>query len=112
MKKFVVLYHASASALEQMAGMSPEEIKKGMEPWMAWAAKCGDALVDFGSPLVGGRKLAKAGTSSPSDKEVTGYSILQADSIEAAQALLKGHPHLERVGDGGIEVHESVELAM
>lgn len=32
--------------------------------------------------------------SSPSNKEVTGYSIIEADSIEDAEEMLKGHPHL------------------
>ena len=75
MKNFIVIYHAPAAWMEQMAGASPEEMKKGMEPWMAWAAKCGEGLVDWGSPLVGGQKLSKSG-SSPSDKNVVGYSIL------------------------------------
>ena len=61
---------------------------------MAWAAKCGDGLVDLGTPLGGGQKLSKSG-SSPSDKSVIGYSILQAEDIEGAKALLAGHPHLE-----------------
>ena len=77
MKKYVVIYHAPASAMEQMAAASPEEMAKGMEPWMEWAAKCGDGLVDIGTPLGGGQKLSKTG-SSPSDRSVTGYSILQA----------------------------------
>ena len=66
-KKFLVIYHAPASAVEQMAGASAEDMQKGMEPWMAWAQRCGDSLVDMGSPLVGGQKIAESG-SSPSDK--------------------------------------------
>ena len=37
MKKFIVIYHAPLSATEQMAQVSPEEMQKGMEPWMVWA---------------------------------------------------------------------------
>ena len=56
-----------------MTNVTPEEMQKGMEPWMAWAERCGDSLVDMGAPLGGGQKLTKSG-STPSDKEVTGYS--------------------------------------
>ena len=77
--------------MEQMSNASPEEMKAGMEPWMAWAAKCGEGLVDLGAPLVG-------------------YSILQAEDMEGAKALLEGHPHLEWTGGCEIEVHESMPL--
>ena len=111
MKNFVVIYHAPASVMEQMQNVSPEEMRKGMEPWMAWVAKIGDGLVDLGTPLSGGQKLSKSG-SSPSDKDVTGYSILQAEHMQGAKALLEGHPHLEWAGRCEIEVHESMPLPM
>ena len=34
MKKFMVIYHAPIDAIQQMGNVSPEEMKKGMEPWM------------------------------------------------------------------------------
>ena len=111
MKKFVVIYYAPASAIEQMANATPEQMKEGMKPWMEWVARCGEGLVDLGSPLTGGQKLSKSGSSS-SDKSVVGYSILQAENIEGAKALLKGHPHLEWTDGCEIEVHETMPLPM
>ena len=90
---------------------TPEEMEEGMKPWMEWAGRCGDSLVDLGSPLGGGQKLTKSG-SSPSDKSVVGYSILQAEDMEAAVSHLNGHPHLALVDGCEIEVHESVPLPM
>ncbi len=114
MKKFVVIYHADAAALEQMqqmAGASPEEHEKAMEPWMTWAASCGDRLVDMGAPLVGGQRLSKSG-STPSEMQVVGYSILNADDMQSAQALLSTHPHLEWTDGCSIEVHEAAPMSM
>ena len=111
MKKFIVVYHASATVMEMMASASAEEMKKGMEPWMEWAKRCGSGLVDMGSPLMGGQKLSKSG-SSPSDKQVVGYSILQAEDMEAAKALMQGHPHLEWAAGCELEVHESMPTPM
>lgn len=82
-----------------------------MNLWMAWAGRCGDSLVDMGAPLSGGKKLTKFG-STPSDKEVTGYSILEAENMEAAQALLAGHPHLQWEAGCETEVHEAMPLPM
>ena len=110
MKTFVVIYHAPAS-WELVKDASPEDMQKGMEAWRAWAAKCGSGLVDLGTPLGGGQKLSKSG-SSQSDKNVIGYSILQAEDMEGAKALLEGHPHLEWTAGCEIEVHESMPLPM
>lgn len=109
MKKFIVIYHASEDAARKMASATPEEMKAGMEPWMDWAKKCGAGLVDMGTPLGGGQNVTKAGTK-PSTKEVVGYSILQANNMDEAVVMLKGHPHLDWVESCEIEVHESLPL--
>ncbi|MHA2343551.1 MAG: hypothetical protein ACXADW_16915 [Candidatus Hodarchaeales archaeon] len=109
MKKFVVLYRAPASAVEAMKDVSPEDMKKGMEPWMAWVKKIGDALIELGSPLGNGQVIGKSG-SSPSHSDITGYSILQADNIDEAKKLLKDHPHLMWTEGCSIEVFESFPM--
>lgn len=92
-----------------MGNITPEEAKKGMEPWFTWKEKVGDGMVDMGTPLGNGMKVTKDGTS-PSEKEVVGYSILQANSIDEAVKMLKDHPHLDLVDGCSIEVHESLPL--
>ncbi len=110
MKKFIVTYHAPAEATAQMADPTPEQMEEGMKPWIAWAEKCGDQLVDLGTPLMGGQLLRTDGSSSDSQREVTGYSILQANSMEEAKALMDDHPHLGWNKGCQIEIHESVPL--
>ena len=112
MKKFFVTYHAPAEALAQSAKATPEQMAEGMKPWMEWAAKCGDRLVDMGTPLMGGQKVLPDGTSKNSEREVAGYSILQADSMEEAKALMQDHPHLAWTDGCEIEIHESMPLPM
>ena len=109
MKKFIVIYHAPGEAMDKMKDATPEEMQEGMKPWMDWAAKCGDGLVDMGTPLAGGQKVTSEGTSS-SDKQVVGYSILQAEDMAGAVAMLEGHPHLAWTAGCEIEVHESMPL--
>ncbi len=110
MKKFIVLYHAPMDAMQQGANQSPEDMAKGMEGWMQWAQRCGDKLVDLGAPLANGQQLSPDGTSKNSDKNVVGYSILQAENIENAKKLLQGHPHLTWNAACSIEVHETIPL--
>ncbi len=109
MKKFVVIYHAPADAQMETSNMSTEEQAKGMEAWMNWAKSCGEKLVDLGAPLMNGQSLTPIG-SSASDKGVAGYSILQAENIDEAKALLKGHPHLGWNAACSIEIHETMPI--
>ncbi|KPK28482.1 MAG: hypothetical protein AMJ61_02200 [Desulfobacterales bacterium SG8_35_2] len=110
MKKFIVIYHAPNDAMEQTAGMSEEDQAKGMEAWMQWAKKCGDHLIDMGSPLMNGQVLIPNEQSKISNRNVAGYSILQAENMEKAKELLHGHPHLAWNADCSIEVHETMPL--
>jgi hypothetical protein len=85
MPKFLVLYRSSVSARDQMAAATPEQAQAGMEAWTTWAAKAGEAIVDFGAPVAG-------------DGDVTGFSILEAASRETLDALLADHPHRHAPG--------------
>ena len=109
MKKFIVIYHAPASVEAAMSKATPEEMKKGMEAWMAWSTKVGEKLVDFGTPLGNGHTVTKSG-SAKSSSDVNGYSIIQAASMEEAQELLKMHPHLDWADGCKIEVFESLPV--
>ncbi|MET1086699.1 MAG: hypothetical protein ABWY04_06215 [Arthrobacter sp.] len=108
MKKFVVLYIAAQSAQAQMAESSPEAAQEGMKAWMAWAERAGDGIVDLGTPLGPGRDISSTG-SSDAGTGVAGYTILQADDLAGAEALLDGHPHLMMPG-ARIQVYESLDL--
>jgi hypothetical protein len=105
----MVLYMAPVSAEVQM-NVSPEEMKKGMEPWNAWYKKCGKAIVDMGAALGKGACLDKKGASK-SQSQVTGYTIVQAKDMEAAKAIVAGHPHL-MMPKASIEVLEIMPMTM
>lgn len=102
MEKFIVLYLADATVMDQMTEMTPQERQASMEEWMIWAQKCGSALVDMGLP-VGEGKTVKPDETVKSQSKVTGYSILQANGIDEATKLMDKHPHLAMQG-GAIEV--------
>ncbi len=106
MAKFMIIYRSSIPAREQMANSTPEQMKAGMDAWMTWAGKAGDAVVDLGAPL---GYAAHAGVSSPATEDATGYSILQADSAQAIEALLDGHPHLDMPGTS-VDVLEMLSM--
>jgi hypothetical protein len=101
MSKYMILYRSSMSPGEQMG--TPEETQAAMQEWMSWAGRAGSALADMGSPL------GTVGTEGPAGDMgvgIGGYSVLEADSPEAARKLLDGHPHLSAPGGSFIEILE------
>ncbi len=83
---------------------SEAEGKAMMGAWMAYFGKIGPSIVDGGAPFAPGSRMLGAGKASG----VTGYSIVQADNLEAAVALTSGHPHIAH--GGGVEVFELVKI--
>jgi hypothetical protein len=108
MKKFVVLYIAPQSAQEITAESSPEAAQEGMKAWMQWAAKAGDGIVDLGTPLGAGKEVSASGISDTATN-LGGYSVLQAEDMDGALALLEGHPHL-MMPDASIQAYEALDM--
>jgi hypothetical protein len=110
-KKFLIIYHAPFEAMAQMANVPPEQQAAGMALWQAWIDRVSDNLIDVGAPLINGKSLRASGSSSPSDKEVSGYSLVVADNFDEAMRLLQNHPHLSGWHpDATIEIHETILL--
>ena len=111
MKRFLVLYlvpEGGPSAAEMMANSTPEQRKAGMAVWQVWQEKAGSGIVDIGAPLDHLHTVTANG-SSASNSTITGYSFLQAASMEEAVKLLEGHPHFH-VPNASIEVLEAVPM--
>lgn len=108
MAKYVFIYHAPMTPAEA-APPTPEQMEAVMGQWNAWAAKVGDGLIDFGTPLAGGTRVTTEGTSA-STRDVAGYSILEADNFDAALELARNHPHLNMPGGCEIEIHEALAV--
>ncbi len=108
MKKFMALYMAPRSAIDEMMQATPEQAQAGMDAWMAWANDNKSMLVDLGMPLGRTMRTTAGGTSATSN-EITGYSLVQAESLEAAAAAFAGHPHLMMSG-ASVDVLECIVL--
>lgn len=110
MKKFLVLYMAKAATIEaMMKNATPEQQQKGMATWIKWMGDNKTSLVDGGAPLAKTKRVDANGASDTKN-DVCGYSIVQAETAEAATKLFgKDHPHLQVPG-GWVEVIEVVNI--
>ena len=99
MKKFLALYMANGAEFENMMkNATPEQQKQGMDAWMKWMGEHQKSLVDGGAPL-GKTKRVDAKGASDAKNDVCGYSIVQAESADAAVKMFgKDQPHLQMPG--------------
>ena len=97
MKKFMALYMAERSAIDQMMKAPPEEMQKGMDAWMNWHKNNEKAIHELGNPLGKTKRIDTKGMSDTRNG-ITGYSIVEGDSFESVAKIFKGHPHLQTPG--------------
>lgn len=87
---------------------SPEEGARQMEKWKAWIDGLGDAVVNPGTPLGKSKTITPDGVSDgDGSNPLTGYSIVKADSMDAAIEIAQRDPFLEM---GTLEVAEIKEM--
>jgi len=103
MSRFMMIYKGEAT---DMSDMTEEQAAGVMAKWAAWMEKVGPALADIGTPFGPGASVVDDGSSGTS-ASLTGYSIVEADSLDAATALADGHPYLsEGQGNYAVDIFE------
>ena len=97
--------------LAYVGGDQPESQEAGqavMAAWTAWFAGMGAAVLDPGNPVGASAAVAPDGSVGPASAGVTGYSVITADSLDAAVEDAKACPHLS--ANGSVEVYETFEV--
>lgn len=107
MSKFLFLYAGPATPMDDF---TPEQAAEQQQAWGQWMGRLGPALVDVGAPF-GARSAVADDGGSPATSDLNGYSIVEADSIDAARALTQDHPFLtEGKGRFSVEVFELIPM--
>lgn len=105
MPKFLLTYHGKPDI------QSPEDGAKHMVAWKAWSAGMGAAVVDPGLPVGPSKTITPHGIQDDGGANpVSGITIIQADTLEAAIELVKSCPHLS--GTGTIEIAQAMDMEM
>lgn len=107
MAKFLFVYR---NTNESYGTMSPEEMQQMLQKWQSWISDglrqgwmldAGDGLKREGR-VVNARKVVSDGPFIEMKEIVGGFSIVQADTLDAAAELAKGCPIFLR--GGSVEV--------
>lgn len=97
--------------LAYFGGDQPQSEDEGqavMNAWIAWFTTLGQAVVDPGNPIGASAGLSSDGSIGEAASGLNGYSVISADSLDAAVALAKGCPHLS--AHGRVEVFETHDV--
>ena len=88
---------------------SPEEGKQHFTKYMDWLSSLGDSVVSPANPLKDTSTVNSDGTvTTGSTTSMSGYTIIEADSMEAALLIAKACPFLD-IG-GSLEVSELIQM--
>jgi len=100
MAKFLVTYHGAGMPTD------PEMAEQAKAAFGAWLATAGSAVLDAGAPLRPAGTVSGGEQSEP--VSVGGYTIVEAESAEAAKGLLASHPFVAR--GGTLQIHEALAV--
>lgn len=93
MKKFILLHYGYVKPTKEIG-----------EAWKKWFDAYGDKFVDSGTPFGAGLEIKSGQTQhlALDTEAITGYSIINAVSMEEAEAIAKSCPSIT-----GIRVYEA-----
>jgi hypothetical protein len=88
MNKFMFLYKGFVTPTPEIG-----------RSWMEWFSQVGDSMADSGNPMTGGVEVTPDDVNEiePGTESFTGYSIVNAETMEAAVELAKTNPMITSV---------------
>lgn len=113
MKKFLAIYFGTTSAFEawmKMDAVTREAREKaGKKAWGKWVMDNKRVIVDIGTPLGKTKRIDPQGISETRNP-IGAYTIVQAESHEAAAKMFSQHPHFTIFPGESIEIMECMPM--
>lgn len=106
-KKFMALYLIPASVMDAWVATDPAKRKAAEDEmkgeWQQWMAANAKAIVS--TDACGKTKSVTSSGIADTRNDITLYSIVEAESQQAAAKLFENHPHL-KIPQSSIEIME------
>ena len=77
--------------------------REGMATWKAWVEKHQTAIISMGGPLGKTKKISQNGIGDTSNA-LSAFTVVRADSHEAAATMLEKHPHFSIFPGDAVEI--------
>jgi hypothetical protein len=111
MKNFLAIY--TGTPMSKWNELPEKERKEretaGIAAWHAWVERNKQVIVDMGSPLGKTKAVSRSGIADTRNN-MTGYTVVRAESHEQAARLFEGHPHFTIFPGDSVEVMECLPI--
>ena len=98
-----------AEVAKMMASMTKEDGEKAMAAWGKWIDAHKANIVDAGAAMGKTKRVTGAGVVDAKN-DITGFSIVQAESHDEAAKMFIDHPHYGFINEATIDVMEWIEM--
>lgn len=113
MKRYLAVFTGSPNAMTQWEALPEAERQKrqaeGVAAWKKWAADNASSIAELGGPLSRTKLVSKAGISDIRNN-LGAFTVVRAESQEAAAKMFVGHPHFTLFPGEGVEVMEVLPI--
>lgn len=111
MNKYVAIFCIPAEAMQDWFSNVDEETRKQqgqqvMDQWKEWSEANKDAILDAGLPLGKTFRVTKDSIEHTKN-DLNWYMLVQAESQEAAAALMQSNPHVQMIPSSYVEVMDA-----
>ena len=109
MPQFIAVFIGSpdSPAMARWNALSPEEIaqrqQQGTAAWHGWVARNQTSIAVMGGPLGSTLRVSNEGAGAARNA-LSAFTVVQAESVEAAAALFENHPHFAIFPGEAVEV--------
>lgn len=110
MARFLALYIGTATDEEKAAAPVDDATEaEGMAAWGAWMQRNAASIVDNGGPLGPTKRASRSGVTD-TENNLTGYILVEAETLEAAANLFADHPHFTVFPGDAVEIMECLAI--
>jgi len=115
MKRFVAVYTGTPHSPQRVNWDKLDEATRkaresaGIKAWMGWGTQHRASIVEQGGPLGKTTRVSQQGIAEVSNN-LAAYTVVQAESKEAAARLFENHPHFTIFPGEAVEIMEILPI--
>lgn len=113
MKQFLAIFTGAPEAMRRCEALPEAERERrhaaGFAGWEAWGKRHADAIVMQGAPLGRTKRVGPEGITDIRNA-MAAWTLVRAESHEAAARLFENHPHFMLFPGDGVEVMECLPI--